>query len=441
MKMKICMFTFLFSILLFASHANASVIYTVQKGDTLGEIAKSYKTSISYLQKINGIENAGQLIPGQALFIPGETYIVRQGDSLWKLANLHQTSVRKLEELNGIKETSIQTGTRLVIPQGEKRLVDVGAFFVPSTPENNSTILKEYNKFLTSSGVFEYHPDETGRLSTLHGEDSIKKNWKSGLIPYATLTNLSSQGFDPDLVHRLLSDKTKESRLIEEIATVIHDKQFKGIIIDFEGIHEKDRDLFNTFIAKLNKRLDKIGGELGIAVPPKQGDAIPVHSSAYDYQTLGKHVDFMFIMTYDWHWPGGDAGPIAPIKEVKKTLDYAVTVLPKEKIFLGLAMYAYDWTITPDGEKGVAYSQKEAMNKAVHRAKEVHYDYESAAPWYRYKDSNGIVHEVWFEDARSILPKYRLVKQYELAGLGGWKIGLRFPQAGYLLTEEFHIKK
>ena len=37
-----------------------------------------------------------------------------------------------------------------------------------------------------------------------------------------------------------------------------------------------------------------------------------------------------------------------------------------------------------------------------------------------YTGMDGAVHEVWFEDVRSSLARFHLVKQYALRGLGYW---------------------
>jgi spore germination protein len=47
----------------------------------------------------------------------------------------------------------------------------------------------------------------------------------------------------------------------------------------------------------------------------------------------------------------------------------------------------------------------------------VHYNESAAAPWFRV-DNKGNLYEVWFEDPRSLLVKFRLVRQYGLAGNG-----------------------
>ena len=36
---------------------------------------------------------------------------------------------------------------------------------------------------------------------------------------------------------------------------------------------------------------------------------------------------------------------VAPLPSVRRVLDYAVTEIPPEKIFMGFPNYAYDWTL------------------------------------------------------------------------------------------------
>ena len=41
----------------------------------------------------------------------------------------------------------------------------------------------------------------------------------------------------------------------------------------------------------------------------------------------------------------------------------------------------------------------------------IEYDVRAQAPFFRYTDSSGKQHEVWFEDARSIQAKFNLIKE------------------------------
>ncbi|MGY4690694.1 LysM peptidoglycan-binding domain-containing protein [Salibacterium sp. K-3] len=422
------------------STMKAAVIYTVNENDSLWEISRNYGTSMELLQRINGIRDPDVVVPGQSLLLPGQEYIVREGDSLWTIANLHQTSTDRLQQINGLSSSVLHPGQTLTIPESRRQRIRTGAFFEPSTPAENEQALTFYRRYLSSVGFFEYRPDENGQLSRLSGDEAVTTAWKKGMTPYATITNLTEEGFDAALAHTLLSHPEKRQHLIGQIAHLVDEKQYKGVIIDFESLDVQDRRSYQTFVRELGKRMDAVGGKTGLALPPMQGAREPSHHAAYDYEGLGTHADFVFLMTYDWSWPGGKAGPIAPINKVDETIQYASSVIPADKIYLGFAMYAYDWLVSGEDGQNTAYSQQEALNKASKNFSTITYHVNRATPSFRYRDNNGAVHEVWFEDARSLLAKYRLVKKYDLKGLGGWKTGLRFPQAGYLLKDEFMIE-
>jgi murein DD-endopeptidase MepM/ murein hydrolase activator NlpD len=51
----------------FAGYPKGSVFYTVQNGDYLYKIARSYGTTVSHLCKLNGIRRNSSLIVGQKL--------------------------------------------------------------------------------------------------------------------------------------------------------------------------------------------------------------------------------------------------------------------------------------------------------------------------------------------------------------------------------------
>jgi spore germination protein len=69
------------------------------------------------------------------------------------------------------------------------------------------------------------------------------------------------------------------------------------------------------------------------------------------------------------------------------------------------------------------------------------YDQIAKSPFYRYRDDQNRLHEVWFEDARSAQAKFDTVKEYELAGISYWALGYPFPQNWTLLGENFLINK
>lgn len=88
--------------------------YTVKPGDTLGEIASRYKTSVKALQFLNGIADSNRIEVGQKLYLG---WVVSAGQTLGGIADAYGTSVSKLKKLNGITNSShIEVGQLIRLP-------------------------------------------------------------------------------------------------------------------------------------------------------------------------------------------------------------------------------------------------------------------------------------------------------------------------------------
>jgi spore germination protein len=134
---------------------------------------------------------------------------------------------------------------------------------------------------------------------------------------------------------------------------------------------------------------------------------------------------------------------VAPINEVRKVINYAVSVIPPKKILMGMALYGYDWTLpyTPGGEFAEAIGNQEAIDRAGKYGADIKYDEKSQSPYYNYRDERGNEHVVWFEDARSVEAKYKLASEYGLRGVSYWVLAQPFPQNWQVLDNMFNITK
>jgi spore germination protein len=260
-------------------------------------------------------------------------------------------------------------------------------------------------------------------------------------FPLATITNLTPTGFSRELTHQMLNSPDARQRLIDNIFNLISSKGYAGVNIDFEGISTEDRDLFSGFLRSLRDRLKTRGYIVSIAVPPKTSEDIP-WLKGYDYGAIGSVMDLVFIMAYDWHHAGSEPGPVAPINEVRRTIEFALRHMSRNKIILGVPRYGYDWTL-PDTPQSVgrALSSLGATQLAMRNQVPIQYSEEFEAPSFRYVDEAGTRHVVWFEDARSFSEKFKLVREYRLRGMGAWQLGLGFPQAPWLMRKFFEIEK
>lgn len=106
--------------------APKSKIYVVRQGDTLSEIADRYGVGLSKLRAANGLRGNAIRI-GQRLVIPAtakrlqeaasaKTHVVRSGDTLSAIARRYGTSVSAIQRANGMTGSSLRVGERLKLP-------------------------------------------------------------------------------------------------------------------------------------------------------------------------------------------------------------------------------------------------------------------------------------------------------------------------------------
>ena len=96
--------------------------YTVRRGDSLERIARRYGTTVRALRAANGLRGT-QINIGAILRIPtGRTettrYRVQRGDTLGEIAQRYNTTIATLVRLNNLRNHHIQAGKVLRIPVG-----------------------------------------------------------------------------------------------------------------------------------------------------------------------------------------------------------------------------------------------------------------------------------------------------------------------------------
>ena len=133
---------------------------------------------------------------------------------------------------------------------------------------------------------------------------------------------------------------------------------------------------------------------------------------------------------------------VAPLNNVRAVVEYALSRISKDKLFLGIPTYGYNWTLPYQrGNPGApSLSPVEAVNLARRYGAEIQYDTLAQSPWFRYTDEEGRLHEVWFEDARSIQAKLNLANELGLLGVGYWNSMREFPQNWIVLNQEYQIE-
>ena len=419
------------------------VFYPVKAGDTLWGIARAYGTTVQEILRNNHIPDPDRIEPGLVLYLPAVRHTVRQGETLWEISRRYGVSLQSLITVNRVRDPDrIQPGTVLSIPRRERPPISVNGYLY-FFGEDAVPIVREDGRYLTYLSPFAYLIKEDGTLQTIDDGPAVQTAREQNVIPMMAVTNFTSTSRGENLASTVLNDPQIIDRLLTEIVRVMKEKGYRGLNIDLENVLPADREAYNRFLEQAVERLHAEGFFVSTALAPKtSGEQSGLLYEAHDYAAHGRIVDFVILMTYEWGYRKGPPQAISPLDQIRKVLDYAVSVIPREKIFFGFQIYARDWVLPHvEGQEAETISTQEAVARAVNHGAEIQYDSVAQAPYFRYTDDRGQRHEVWFEDARSAQAKFDTVKEYGLRGISYWVLGYPFPQNWVLLEDNFTVRK
>lgn len=420
----------------------AGTFHMIQPGESISSISRQYGVSINAILQANQIINPNLLYPGNTLYIPPLVHVVQPGQNLLQIANLYGTTVDAIVRENQIQNPNvIYAGSRLIIPK-RKRVIEVNAYSYQKDEDAASSV-NEIGHLLTYFSPFAYMIKEDGTLEPFDDDLMLNAAVSRNAVPMLAITNLSATSTGTNLAHAVLSSPELRETLITNVLQLMDAKGYRGVNIDFEYVEPRDRENYNEFLQLAVDRLHERGYFVSTALAPKTSDTQEgLLYTAHDYEAHGRIADFVVLMTYEWGWRGASPQAISPINQMRRVVEYALSVMPANKIFLGFQIYARDWKI-PHVEGAVAetFSPQEAIRRATQYNAVIQYDTVAQSPFFRYTDTNGQGHEVWFEDARSAQAKFDMAKQYNLRGISYWALGYPFPQNWALLNDNFTIQK
>lgn len=376
-------------------------------------------------------------------------YVVDTGDNVDRIAAYYGVPVwRIIADNQLVYPYELAVGQALLIQDGNaegtgRGIISNGYAY----PFISNWVLEQTLPYLSELSVFSYGFTPEGELVFHQLDDQwmIAAARRFGTRPILTLTPLNAEGrFDNRLITAVVWDLSSRERLISNLLTVMEEKGYQGLDIDFEYILEQDRDQFSQFVRVCAQAMGEEGYTLSVALAPKtSADQQGLLYAGKDYPAIGAAADSVLIMTYEWGYTYGPPMAVAPLNKVRQVVEYAVTEIPPEKISLGIPNYGYDWPLPyVRGEtKAKTIGNIEAVRIAVSYGAEIQFDETAQSPFFRYSDRAGVLHEVWFEDVRSLQAKFDLIDEFRLRGAGYWQIMQLFRANWLLLGERFQILK
>jgi spore germination protein YaaH len=240
-----------------------------------------------------------------------------------------------------------------------------------------------------------------------------------------------STGWDRELGRKAMQNR---EALSSQIADCIAEYNLDGINVDIENLNQDDKNANTDFVRLLRAKIPA-SKEVSIAVASNPYNEQTGWCASYDYPALSQICDYLMFMTYDEHYNGGPAGPVASIGFMQRSVENAFknNVSP-DKIVLGIPFYGRIWsqsgnyngdgcdllkinTIINQFNASVTYDETQQSLKAEF---EVHSDNDITVNGRKLSPDKYVI---WFENERSIQAKCALVEKYNLRGTGSWSLG------------------
>lgn len=239
--------------------------------------------------------------------------------------------------------------------------------------------------------------------------------------------------FEDKKLKKLLSEDESMDRLINQVKQVVSEGNFDGINIDFEFQNDQTAILGEDVAKFLEEIRQSNLGEVSVDVFANT----VIKGEINKLNNLIKKIDYLVVMAYDFNRPGVNyAGPVAPIssnpgeRNINEVVEKIINgKLDRKKMIMAYPLYGYEWK-TETGSFGSkvirGWYQMASWNRVKNLVKNENlvenWDELSMAPWVNFEE-DGVNHQIYFENKRSLKAKIDLVKQNQLAGYGFWALG------------------
>ena len=253
-----------------------------------------------------------------------------------------------------------------------------------------------------------------------------------GMKVWATFRDFDSENGigSNDETLELLSRTSVRQKMVDSIVSQAKSAGVDGINVDFEKIAAECGPHYIQFIRELSIKCRAEGLVLSV------DNYVPkAYNGHYGRKEQGVFADYLVIMGYDEHTYGSEeAGSVASYDFVQDGIEKTIADVPVERVINALPFYTRIWEESPTGLTFKAYDMggsAEAVSKAGAEAVWDDITHQDYAEW----TSGDTTYKVWLENAASIKDKLDLMSEYELAGVGGWRLGQETTDIWPLIAE------
>jgi len=256
--------------------------------------------------------------------------------------------------------------------------------------------------------------DNEGNISDLSSASYVETAHKMGCLVWGLVDNFT---YDISTLE-VLSHAQSRRRLIDNLMQAAESCRMDGINVDFERLTEDNAPHVVQFLKELMIEAHSKNLTVSVDTPVPE-----VYTEHYNRKEQAKAADYVILMGYDEHYEGSEsAGSVASLPWVEQGVVDLLDEVPAERTVLAVPFYTRLWWTLAGTLHSEAISMQQQSKYISEYQPQIYWDTElsqNVASW----ENNDIPYKVWMEDAQSLAEKVRLVPEYHLAGIAGWRLG------------------
>jgi len=281
--------------------------------------------------------------------------------------------------------------------------------------------------------------DNEGNVESLGSKTYVEEAHNKGLQVWGLVDD-----FSPDMDNSVMLSSTAARRnCISQLIGYARTLGMDGINIDFEHIDPDDAYTYTEFVRELSIACRSHSLVLSVDTYP------PYDFNAYlNRKEIAAVSDYLINMGYDEHYVGSEsAGSVASFGYEARALSTLLqSGIPADKLISAIPFYTRIWYTSTD-EAGTTYINSEELSmNAVSATLESwsltpQWDPSTAQNYISWYTDDGVLCEIWIEDADSLLRKALLVSSNDLAGCAIWALGFQDDSVWKVVSENISLPK
>ena len=279
--------------------------------------------------------------------------------------------------------------------------------------------------------------DNEGNVESLGSRTYVEEAHRQGLQVWGLVND-----FSPDMDNSVMLASTQARRnCISQLAGYATTLGLDGINIDFEHIDPGDAFTYTEFVREISIVCRKLGLVLSVDTYP------PYDFNAYlNRPEIAAVSDYLINMGYDEHYVGSEsAGSVASLGYEEGAINNLLLMgVPADKLISAIPFYTRIWYTSRDTEGNTYINSEELSMNAVRATLESWnltptWDPVTAQNYIAWNTDDGVLCEIWIEDAASLERKALLVSANDLGGCAIWALGFQDDTVWDVLSQTLSL--